>query len=307
MGRERRGRWMIIAAIFAIALALIALDPAPALAWGPVTHIVLGVQTLASISDGAPVYAALANLPEVFLYGGLAPDIVQGRRLQSRLRRHSHNWTTGTGLLDAARGDREQAFALGYLAHLAADVVAHNYYLPARFVGYFRHGIGSHILEEARFDGLHPADYRELLLRLLNLDFKPLDRMLKRAVDSPLVGFRAHRMIFDGGLRRIREWHRALSAVGAAAGVPAREAELFLAASADAIDEVLAAHGAARCCRYDPMGAAAIAGAADSRRNLQKLMRLGGQAESAADALADSMLADLLAHLERNPFDQNNR
>lgn len=298
---------MIIAAIVTVALALIALDPAPALAWGPVTHVVLGVQTLASISDGAPIYAALANLPEAFLYGGLAPDIVQGRRLQSRLRRHSHNWSTGTGLLDAARGDRERAFALGYLAHLAADVVAHNFYLPARFVGYFRHGIGSHILEEARFDSLHAADYRELLLRLLDLDFRPLDRMLKRSVDSPLVGFRAHRMVFDGGLRRIREWQRALRAVGADAGVPTREASLFLDASAGAIDEVLAEHGAARCCRYDPMGAAAIAGAADSRRNLQKLARLGGQSESAADSLAAAMLADLLAHLEHNPLGRNGR
>ena len=293
---------MIIATVIGLALALIALVPAPALAWGPVTHIVLGVQTLASLPDGAPVIAALRNLPEVFLYGGLAPDIVQGRRLQSRLRRHSHNWTTGTGLLEAARNEREHAFALGYMAHLAADVVAHNFYLPTRFVGYFRHGIGSHILEEARFDGLHQADYRELLLKLLDLDFRSLDRMLKRAIDSPLVGFTAHRMVFDGGLRRIREWHRALRAIGGDVGVAPREAELFLRASGGAIEEVLARHGAARCCRYDPMGAQAIAGATASRRNLQRLVRLGPQAENAADGLASSMRSDLLAHLERNPF-----
>ena len=61
--------------------------------------------------------------------------IVQGRRFQSRLRRHSHNWSTGFGLLSAARGSEEQAFALGYLAHLGADVVAHNFFLPARLIG----------------------------------------------------------------------------------------------------------------------------------------------------------------------------
>lgn len=298
---------MIVAAIIALALGLIALDPAPALAWGPVTHIVLGVRTLAAQPDGAPVLAALRNLPEVFLYGGLAPDIVQGRRLQSRLRRHSHNWTTGTGLLEAARNEREQAFALGYLAHLAADVVAHNFYLPTRFVGYFRQGIGSHIFEEARFDGRYQADYRELLLKLLDLDFRPLDRMLKRAIDSPLVGFSAHRMIFDGGLRRIREWHRVLRAIGGDAGVAPREADLFMEASGGAIEEVLAHHGAARCCRYDPMGAEAIAGAIASRRNLQKLVRIGPHAENVADELASSMLSDLLNHLARMPFGFDDR
>jgi len=122
---------MILATLLSlfVTIAIILLDASPALAWGPVTHIALGIQSLATVStpDGL-LQAALANLPEVFLYGSLAPDIVQGRRLQSRLRRHSHNWSTGLGLLEAARAQKEKAFALGYLAHLAADVVAHNFF-----------------------------------------------------------------------------------------------------------------------------------------------------------------------------------
>ena len=46
------------------------------------------------------------------------------------------------------------------------------------------------------------------MLKLLELDFRDLDAILKRAIDSPLVPFRAHRMLFDGGLRRIRQWHQ---------------------------------------------------------------------------------------------------
>jgi len=132
---------MFIGALFSLVIALVVLAPAPAFAWGPVTHIALGVQVLATvITPSTPLQAALVNLPEVFLYGGLAPDIVQGRRFQSRLRRHSHNWATGLGLMQSARGEREQAFVLGYLAHLAADVVAHNFFLPARFIGHFDQG-----------------------------------------------------------------------------------------------------------------------------------------------------------------------
>ncbi|HEY6395634.1 MAG TPA: zinc dependent phospholipase C family protein, partial [Candidatus Binataceae bacterium] len=115
---------MIIAAACSV-IVLVLLSPAPAFAWGPVTHIALGVQVLASvITPDHPLQAALLNMPEVFLYGSLAPDIVQGRRLQNRLRRHSHNWATGLGLLAAARGAEQTSYAYGYLSHLAADVVA---------------------------------------------------------------------------------------------------------------------------------------------------------------------------------------
>src|SRR5215469_11635649 len=142
---------MIFAAA-GVVVAIILFHPSPALAWGPATHIALGVQVLATvITPEHPLQAILSNLPEVFLYGSLAPDIVQGRRLQSRFRRHSHNWSTGFGLLSSARDEEQRCFALGYLSHLAADVVAHNFFLPARYIGRFESGIASHILTEARF------------------------------------------------------------------------------------------------------------------------------------------------------------
>src|ERR1700686_2746255 len=286
---------MILAAIFSLVLAIVMLDAAPALAWGPVTHVALGVQALATVSaPDALLQAALANLPEVFLYGSLPPDIVQGRRLQSRLRRHSHNWSTGLGLLEAARKEHEKAFALGYLAHLAADVVAHNFFLPARFVGHFDRGIGSHIYEEACFDSMQESDYRDLLLKLLRIDFSALDRILERAIDSPLVGFGTHRIVFDGGLRRIREWHRVIKAITGDTGIALAEAEVFSRASQGAIAAALIEQSAAPCCRFDPMGAEAIKNALASRRNLQRLTRISPQAKKTSEDLAASMLADVM-------------
>ena len=294
---------MIIAASIGLSLILVLLHPQPAYAWGPVTHIALGVQVLATvITPGHPLQAALSNLPEVFLYGSLAPDIVQGRRLQSRLRRHSHNWATGLGLLESARGEQEEAFALGYLAHLAADVVAHNFFLPARYVGHFETGFASHIYNEARFDGLYETDYRELLLKLLALDFRSLDAMLDRAVDSPLVSFSAHRIVFEGGLRRIRQWDRVIRAFGGVADIDRKEAELFSGASCGAIAGMLDHRGMAPCCRFDPMGEHALKNALSSRRSLQRLTRMGPQAKKTAHELAASMLNDLLSHLKQTPF-----
>ncbi len=296
---------MILAVLFSLvaSIAFVLLDPSPALAWGPVTHVALGIQALATVSTpDRLLQAVLAKLPEVFLYGGLAPDIVQGRRLQSRLRRHSHNWSTGLGLLAAAHAEKEQAFAMGYLAHLAADVVAHNFFLPARFVGHFDRGLGSHIYEEACFDSLQESDYRDLLLKLLRIDFSALDRILERAIDSPLVGFGTHRRVFDGGLRRIREWHRVIKAISGEERIRDADAEIFSRASQGAIAEALIEQGAAPCCRFDPMGADAIKNALASRRNLQRLTRLGPQAKKTANDLAASMLADVMAHLGQTRF-----
>jgi hypothetical protein len=294
---------MIIVSAIGMIIALILLNPEPALAWGPVTHIALGVQVLATvITPDHPLQAVIANLPEVFLYGSLAPDIVQGRRLQSRLRRHSHNWATGIGLLEAARGNHEQAFAYGYLAHLAADVVAHNFFLPASYVGHLDKRLASHIYNEACFDTFYDSEFSDLLLKLMELDFRAVDGMLKRAVDSPLVSFSAHRRIFEGGLKRIRQWHLVIRATGGQARIEPGDAKLFSAASRGAITELLDRQAAAPCCRFDPMGAQALRNATAARRNLQRLIRMGPQPRKAAHELAASMLADVLTHLKQTPF-----
>ena len=126
------------------------------------------MQVLATvITPDHPLQAVLLDLPEVFLYGSLAPDIVQGRRLQSRLRRHSHNWDTGFALLRSASGD-QQAFAMGYLAHLGADVVAHNFFLPACLIGNFDSRFGGHIYTEACFDSIQEAAHLDLLLKVMS-------------------------------------------------------------------------------------------------------------------------------------------
>ncbi len=294
---------MIIAAALSI-IAIVVLSPSPALAWGPVTHIALGVQVLATvITPNHALQATLANVPEVFLYGSLAPDIVQGRRLQSRLRRHSHNWSVGLDLLKSARSPRQQAFALGYLAHLAGDVVAHNFFLPACFIGRFQTGLASHLYTEARFDTFHDPSYRDLLLKLLDLDFPGLNRMLDRAIDSPLVPFRAHRAIFEGGLRRIRELHRVMEALGGPDESELGDVELFSEASRGAIAGVLTdPPAAAAACRFDPMGEQAVRRALALRRNLQRLVRMGPSARDTARNMAATMLADVRTHLKQSPF-----
>lgn len=294
---------MIIAGMIAFVVGFIVLSAPPAFAWGPVTHVALGVQVLASvITPEHPLQAVLLSLPEAFLYGSLAPDIAQGRRLQSRLRRHSHNWSTGFRLLAAAANDEQRAFALGYLAHLGADVVAHNFFLPARYIRRFDSGIASHILSEARLDSIMDASYRELLLKLIAADFRALDAMLSHQIDSPLLPFRAQKRIFEGGMRRIREWHRVIEAIGRLEPADHHDARIFSAASCSAIAGLLDQAQDAPACRFDPMGQRAVRNAMRARRTLQRLMRMGPGARRAARRLADATVDDLRAHLAQTPF-----
>ena len=294
---------MVIVSGVALVIA-VSLMPDPALAWGPVTHVALGMQVLATIvTDTHPLQAALGAFPEVFLYGGLAPDIVQGRRLQSRLRRHSHNWAVGQGLLKAAANNEDRAFAYGYLAHLGADVVAHNFFLPSRLIGHFDSRLSGHIYYEARFDSLYDARYRELLLNLLGIDFSAVDAMLDRAIDSPLISFKNHRRIFEGGLKRIRHLYRVIAMLGGAAEVDRDEAELFSTASCEAIAGILEHRGGAVVCDFDPMGHHALRTASLARRNLRKLARMGRRARVSAKQLSRSMVEELRRHLRQTQFD----
>jgi hypothetical protein len=293
---------MAIVAAATIVIAII-LFPAPALAWGPVTHVALGMQVLATvITDAHPLQAALGAFPEVFLYGGLAPDIVQGRRLQSRLRRHSHNWAVGLGLLKAAVNTEDRAFAYGYLAHLGADVVAHNFFLPARLIGHFDSRLSGHIYYEARFDSIHGAPYRDLLLNLLEIDFHSLDAMLDRAIDSPIISFKNHRRIFDGGLKRVRHLHRVVTMLGGPAQLDRDEEELFSTASCDAIAGILEHRGDSMVCDFDPMGHHVLRTASLARGNLRKLARMGRRARVGARQLSHSMVEELRRHLHQTRF-----
>jgi hypothetical protein len=241
-------------------------------------------------------------MPDAFLYGSLAPDIVQGRRFQSRLRRHSHNWSTGFGLLSAARGSEEQAFALGYLAHLGADVLAHNFYLPTRWIGRFNSAIASHILSEARFDSMQDGSHRDTLVKLMATDFSALDSTLSRQIDSPLLPFRAQKRIFEGGLRRIRQWNRVIHAIGRVQAADREDLEVFCSASCSAIDGLLHDGDEAPACRFDPMGQRAIRNAQRARRTLRRLEKMGPETRRAARQLANSTVEELRTHLRQTPF-----
>lgn len=117
---------MILIFVFILVFFL----PPDALAWGPGVHMTIGNHVLANAHILGPAMVALLGAhPKRFLYGCLAADIFIGKG-SAFTPIHSHNWDTGRSLLRQADSQEMLAYAYGYLSHLAADVIAHNYLVP---------------------------------------------------------------------------------------------------------------------------------------------------------------------------------
>lgn len=138
--------------VLAAALALVVLLPGEALAWGPGVHLAIGNQLLQNAGIFGPSLAALLTAhPQPFLYGTLSADIFVGKGCQAKPG-HSHNWQVGLELLDNADSEGLRAYALGYATHLAADVLAHNHYVPTMLTLTPGGGKLSHVLLEMQAD-----------------------------------------------------------------------------------------------------------------------------------------------------------
>jgi hypothetical protein len=188
-------------ALVAIPLAAVAVLilawPSDALAWGPLAHLSFSAQALSSSASLQPaIRSLLAEFGDAFLYGSLAADIVVGKNM-ARYFFHCHNWRVGFNVYRQARPGEEQAFALGFLAHLAADTVAHNYYVPYKTVASFHKASTGHAYWELRYDQKMDRGLPKLACRVSTRGLRTHDRFLERTLArSSVLPFGISRQLF---------------------------------------------------------------------------------------------------------------
>ena len=103
-------------------------------AWTPGTHVYLGDSVLANLHQLPGLVADLLRaFPYDFLYGNIAADTSIAKKY-APVGRHCHAWHVGQEIFDLAPTDPLRAFGLGYLSHLAADAVAHNFFVPRQLL-----------------------------------------------------------------------------------------------------------------------------------------------------------------------------
>jgi hypothetical protein len=213
----------------AVGLVLLAgmLFPDQAWAWTPGTHIWLGESILANLHLlPASTSDLLHAFPYDFLYGSIAPDISLAKRFVPP-GRHSHFWHVGQEVYAEAGSDALRAFGLGYLAHLSADVVAHNFYVPRQLLLTSSTSSMGHTYWEIRAETHLTDRYATQAREIIRLDHGLADRHLERIISPTIFSVPTNRRIFRGivHLAHTRTWQRAMQT--------ARERSRWLLTDAD--------------------------------------------------------------------------
>jgi hypothetical protein len=192
-------RWLTIAGAAGLAILLV---PAPAWAWGPGMHILVGTELLGALGLlPAAVAAILRRFPYDFLYGCIAADITIGKKY-APVGRNCHHWHVGEELFEAADSDATRACALGYLTHLAGDTIAHNHFLPRRLITSANTQTIGHSYWEHRMDvHLGQAYLRAAYHLITDVEHKHNDALLDRVLERTVFSFQTSRHIFRGMIR----------------------------------------------------------------------------------------------------------
>jgi Zinc dependent phospholipase C len=208
-------RFWTIACCFTVAVFALALTPEQAHAWTPGTHIFLGENVLANLAALPPAVAAVLRAhPHDFLYGNIAADTSMAKKY-APVGRHCHAWHVGQEILDGADSDHLKAFGLGYLSHLAADTVAHNFFVPHQLVVTSRTIALGHSWWESRFETHLGDQYARTAMEIIRLDHAESDDHLDSIISPTIFSVRTNRRLFRGmvGITETLSWQKAFKKI----------------------------------------------------------------------------------------------
>ena len=262
-----------------IACAAVALFPGQAHAWTPGTHVYLGESVLANLHQLPTIVADLVRaFPYDFLYGNIAADTSIAKKY-APVGRHCHAWHVGQEIFDLAGSDPLRAFGLGYLSHLAADTVAHNFYVPRQLVLTSTTASLGHSYWESRFE-THLGDTfartaKEVILR----DHGTSDAHLDGILSPTLFSVRTSRRLFRGmvHLTESQSWQWAFQLISENSrwDLPEEDVERHMAVAFEYVMELLGVPDAA-ARGLDPAGDQALMLAKRMRR---EALHEGGRQE----------------------------
>jgi len=267
------------------ALVLVALLPSLAHAWTPGTHIFLGEAVMRSLAWLPPAVAELLRaFPYDFLYGSIAADTSIAKKYVPA-GRHCHSWNVGLEIFDGARDEPLRAFGLGYLAHLAADAVAHNYFVPRQLAVTSSSAAIGHSYWESRFETHLGEQYPRRAREVILLDHARSDEHLDRILSPTIFSTNTNRRIFRGMVyvTDTESWQRIFQMVreNSRWDLPERDVSEYVARSYDFILDLLNRMDHSEPYRLDPSGDEPLRAAKQIRRSA---MRTGGPEQVEEDA-----------------------
>jgi hypothetical protein len=175
---------------------VIVLDAQDAWAWGPGVHTLTALSALKDLGSVLPVISGIiSSFPREYVYGCLAADffIGKGKRRQTS---HPHNWEGGFKFLEGTGDEREAAYAYGFLSHLAADVVAHNFFVPNMLRSRSGRRRRGHLYWEFQADHLAGSMYTKIARNILSSDHHECDELLSLINGKGKNGLKAKKRLY---------------------------------------------------------------------------------------------------------------
>ena len=286
-----------------IALGVFLLIPNVAYAWGPGMHMQIAMTALANIAIAAPVIRKLMEkYPDDFMYGAVIPDIIVGKKYAGYMH-HCHNWRIGHLILSEAKTDRQRAAAYGYLMHLAADIVAHNYYIPFKMIRSYKTRTLSHTYWEMRFDIGVPEKVWKQIGKIEDHVSEEFDLLLERVLRKTIFSFKTNKRIFSSILiiqkmRSVRDSLR-LYADKSRWKMVEEKRQHYLDLTIEAALDFLVHPDSASVLEIDPTGISRLTYAKNLRRRMKNLLTRGILKEKQAEKLVELVQERLAVGLYR--------
>ena len=256
----------------ALASMALVITPAVAHAWTPGTHVFLGEAVMQSLAVLPPAVAALLKeFPYDFLYGSIAADTSFAKKY-APVGRHCHSWNVGMEIYEGATDDPLRAFGLGYLAHLAADSIAHNYFVPKQLAVTSSTSSLGHSYWESRFETHLGTECARRARELILIDHSRSDGLLDRVLSPTIFSTPTNRRIFRGMVivTDNESWQRIFQLMTERSRWDLSDNDVgqYVARSYDFIMDLLQRMDRAEPFRYDPSGDEALRMAKRIRREV---------------------------------------
>ncbi len=167
--------------------------------WGPGNHLEFEARVWRRRKELLPprVCTLISEERQAWQYGHIAADLINFKAFGGHYN-HCHRWTIVEEMRELARSPAEQAFALGYLAHLAADTIAHNHFVPYHLARFARGRELGHLYWEMNADRFVADERWDVVSRLKdNPQLQSLDQLVNRTVPQKALSMGTNKLIFN--------------------------------------------------------------------------------------------------------------
>jgi hypothetical protein len=209
-------------------------------------------------------------------------------------------------VLENAGLPAQQSCAYGYLSHLAADTVAHNYFVPFKIMRSFSTLTLKHAYWEMRFENFVDRDIWETGRKVSQENYRANDALLRKVISDTIFSFGTNKRIFNSILlvSRLEKWQQVLKTLSDSSRYALEESDRdeYMNMAQEAVFDFLNGMENSRYFQADPTGERALVTADAVRKNLRLLYRSGKLTKGQALEQLDEMkgkLRDAVCEPER--------